>query len=125
MNDKWQIAVVDDDPAVGRALKRLLTATGHRAKVYCSAEGFLSQPDVSVFDCLVLDINMPGMGGLDLHERLIREGVSLPAVFITALQDGELRRQSRRVGKAPLLRKPFEGKRLLTAIQLAIGASPP
>jgi len=79
-----QIAIVDDDPSVCRSLRRLLVAAGMQARTYESAEAFLSEPDRDGFDCIVLDVRMPGISGIELRERLLNEGTTAAMIFLSA-----------------------------------------
>src|SRR5829696_8080987 len=78
------VYVVDDDPSVRAALRRLLRSGGHPVRLFASAEQFLANTDSSARGCLILDVMMPGMSGLQLHERLASHGWELPVIFITS-----------------------------------------
>jgi FixJ family two-component response regulator len=120
MNENLFIVVVDDDPAVGKALKRLLRSLQMEVRTHASVEEFLLETDPQEPDCLILDIRMPGLTGFELHARLQSLGRRIPTVFITA-HDEELREA---VGEEPqILHKPFGEKALLTAIRRAVGPS--
>jgi FixJ family two-component response regulator len=115
------IAIVDDDGSMLRALSRLLTSAGYAAETYASAEEFLRaglRPGVS---CLVLDVQMPGITGLDLLVRLASSGVTLPVIIITAYADGQTCLQALQAGAAAFLYKPFEAPVFLDAIRRALG----
>jgi FixJ family two-component response regulator len=104
-----------------RALRRLLTSAGYAVETYASVEEFLRaglQPDVS---CLVLDVQMPGIGGLDLLVLLASSGVTLPVIIITAYVDEQTYLHALQAGAAAFLYKPFEAHVLLEAIRRALG----
>ena len=113
------VVVVEDDVGMGKALERLLRAAGFRPKSFTSAEELLRTDAAGQADCLVLDINLPGISGLELARCLIAEGRARSIIFITGQDDGKLRDEALRVGCA-YFRKPFEGKALLEAIRGAI-----
>ena len=110
------ISIVDDDESVRDALRSLMDSMGYRAAVFPSGEAFLNSPYVSQTDCLIADIRMPGMSGLELQERLNAAGSSVPIVFISAHDDGEARAQGLRAGAVDFLEKPFSEDSLLGAI---------
>jgi FixJ family two-component response regulator len=112
------IAVVDDDDEVRASLARLLRARGFAVRAYGSAEEFLVRPREEAPDCLVLDIRLAGMTGIDLRQRLLERGVRTPVVFITALDDVATVERIR--AEAICLLKPVEDTALLDAIAGAI-----
>jgi FixJ family two-component response regulator len=111
------IAVVDDDESVRRSTRRLLESFGYRAAVFESAEGFLRFGQLRDTSCLVLDVQMPGMDGLQLQTQLAAEGCGIPVIFITAHDDHESRRRALRAGAVAFLGKPFTDQQLLQAIR--------
>ena len=115
------ICVVDDDDSLLRALRRLLDATGFRVETFSSAEQFLESEHRGRADCLVLDVHLGGLSGLDLQERLRTSGVSTPIVIITAHDERATRERARRAGAIEYLRKPFDDDSLIDAIHKAIG----
>jgi FixJ family two-component response regulator len=117
------IVVVDDDAFVREALKALLKSAGYHAEVFESAEEFLDSGQLAHTACLILDVGMPGIGGLELHRRLVASGEGVPVIFITAHGDEELRAQALEAGAADYLYKPFSEGTLLDAIARSI-ASP-
>ena len=106
MNDVPEplISIVDDDESVRQALKSLIDSVGFRAEVFGSGEEFLKSPYVSQTDCLITDVRMPGMSGLELQERLGAAGCSIPIVFISAHEDKEARIRGLRAGAVDVLR---------------------
>lgn len=118
------IAVVDDDAAVRRALSRLLAGAGYDTKTFVSAEDYLNQADVLRPGCLILDISLGGMSGLELREELIRRGSRVPVVFITAHDDAATRRGLEEAAGVPCLRKPFDEELLFEAIGIVTERTP-
>lgn len=121
--DRPVISVVDDDASLRRSLKNLLLSVGFRVETFASAEEFLRSADRGRIGCLVLDLRMTGMGGLDLVRCLAVEGSRIPVVVLTALGDDETRRRSLEAGAVAFLRKPFASKALLDAIRAALPPS--
>ncbi len=118
-----QIVVVDDDASVRKSLSRLLRSAGIRARVYESAEALLKSRDLPSKGCLILDVRLPGIDGFALFQHLVNRGSTLPAIFITALEDDETRARARDAG-AVLLQKPFDDSELLEAVSTALGTGP-
>jgi len=117
------IGLVDDDPAVRRGLTRLLQACGHRVSAYESGGAFLQQSGDTAFDCLLLDVRMPGMTGLDLYERIRSDGSTVPTIFITGHGDADLEKYALRRGSVAVLSKPIDEDTLLAAINTAVQKS--
>jgi FixJ family two-component response regulator len=111
------VAVVDDDPSLCRSLSRLLRAAGMQAITYASAEAFLADSKQPCFDCVVLDVQLGGMSGIDLGLWLTAEGGSLPIIFITAFDDSDTRERAERAGGAAYFRKADAGSGVLEAIR--------
>lgn len=110
------ISIVDDDESVREALKSLIDSVGLHSEVFGSAEEFLNSPFVFTTDCLIADVRMPGMSGLELQERLKAVNSSIPIVFISAHDDREARSRGLRAGAVDFLQKPFSEDSLLGAI---------
>ena len=123
MNNAPQISIVDDDDSVRDALKSLIDAVGFRVEVFASGEDFLNSPYISETDCLITDVRMPGMSGLELQERLNATGSSIPMVFISAHDDTEARARAIRGGAIDFLQKPFSADSLLGAISACLEKS--
>ena len=117
------ISIVDDDESVRVALRSLIGSVGFRAEVFGSGEEFLSSPYVSKTDCLIADVRMPGMSGLELQERLHDAGSSVPIVFISAHDDKEAQARGLRGGAIAFLQKPFSEDSLLGAISVGLDKS--
>src|SRR5262247_567172 len=114
------VAIVDDDVSIQRALVRLLSATGWHAVTFTSAEAFLQTGIQASPDCLVLDVWLPGMTGVELLEHLAATGSTLPAVIITGRDDLQMRMRAMQAGAAAYLLKPLDGQDLLQALQEAL-----
>jgi FixJ family two-component response regulator len=115
------ICVVDDDHSVRESLSSLIRSVGLAVKVFGSAEEFVASDDLGKADCLILDVRMPGMGGLELQRRLALSHPHLPVVFITAHgSDEELRERALKDGAVDYLSKPLSEETVLGAIQTAL-----
>lgn len=114
------ISIVDDDRSIREATTSLLKSNGFRTAVYSSAEEFLNSSHRAETQCLILDIQMPGMNGLELQQRLAAEDCRIPIIFITAHGDGKIRNQAIQGGAIEFLTKPFCEEALLRAIHLAL-----
>ena len=118
------IAVVEDDPSMRRSIERLLSVSGFTVEVFSSAEALLERGHLDQLGCLVLDIHLPGMSGLELRSRMIETGSSLPTVFITALEDDAIEAAAARLGCVAYLRKPFPPDLLVSAVNKALSDRP-
>src|SRR5437868_2211693 len=114
------IAIVDDDPAVLKALSRLLRSHAFRARTYGSGQEFLAALPAGLPNCLIVDLQMPEMNGLELQQHLVSNGIKIPTILITAHGDVALRDQPGLVGS---LRKPLQEKALFDAIDRAVADS--
>ena len=114
------VAIVDDEAAVRNALSRLLGACAIRTRSYASASDFLSSLPSDKPDCLIVDLQMPGMTGIELLEQLTRSGVTIPSIVITAHGDADVRKRCLAAGAAAYLTKPFDGAVLLASITSAV-----
>ena len=113
------VAVVDDDESACRALSRLLRAEGIQPVSYLSAEALLADAKRPLFDCLVLDVQLGGMSGIELHRRLHAAGSSTPVIYITAHDEPETREQAQAAGCAAYFGKTASGQEVLQAIRRA------
>jgi FixJ family two-component response regulator len=120
MNPGARVAVVDDEVPVRTALGRLLRLARYDVSLFPSGEAFLESLDAQTPDCVVLDINMPGMSGLDVQRRLRSVSIAIPAICITSGEDVSLAREVFDAGVVDLLRKPFSKHDFLEAIQTAL-----
>jgi FixJ family two-component response regulator len=114
------IAIVDDDEAVRIALEGLLRSAGLTARAFESAEEFIGSGQQIQAACLIADIRMPGMSGLELQAKLNSEGCKIPIVFITAHGDAKMRMQALRAGAVEFLAKPFDDEALLESVRAAL-----
>ncbi|MEJ8821600.1 response regulator [Variovorax humicola] len=115
------VAVVDDDESLCRSLGRLLRAAGMQPVTYASAEDFLADTKHPGFDCLVLDVKLGGMSGIELARRLVAKGGHAPFIFITAHDDEETRVEAQAVGCTAYFRKHDPGADVLAAIRRLAG----
>lgn len=111
------VAVVDDDQSLCRSFGRLLRAAGMQPVTYASAEAFLADRKQPRFDCLVFDVQLGGMSGIELGQRLAAEGWHAPVIFITAYDDPETRASAESAGCAAYFRKTDPGVEVLEAIR--------
>jgi len=116
------IAVVDDDPSVLKALRRLLRTHAFHPKTFASAREFLGVLSDGLPECLIVDLQMPEMSGLELHQHLTSEGIAIPTIIITAHDDGDARRRCEAAGAAAYLLKPLEDIPFFAAINKARGS---
>jgi FixJ family two-component response regulator len=116
------IAIVDDDDSLRVALQGLLKATGFPAEAYASAEEFLNSGQQQQTECLITDIRMPGMSGLELQAKLNAERYRIPIIFLTAHGDEKMRMQALRAGAVEFLAKPFDAEALLDNVRAALEA---
>jgi FixJ family two-component response regulator len=114
------VAIVDDDDSMRGALRGLLKAVGLPAIAFASAEEFLKSGQQFETACLIADIRMPGMSGLDLQARLNSERCRIPTIFITAHGDAKMRLQALREGAVEFLSKPFDDEALLESVRAAL-----
>jgi len=116
------IAIVEDDLSMRRAMQRIIEHQGEAVNVFASAEALLRHGIPETFDCLVVDIHLPGMSGLELIAHLARSGIRVPFVFVTALEDDAYRLAAEAAGCVAYLRKPFEADALATAVRATLDA---
>jgi FixJ family two-component response regulator len=114
------IAVVDDDTAIREAVQSLLRSVGLRAEVFASAQDFLQSGRLQDTACLIVDVRMPRMSGLELQQQLTMAHCPVPIIFITAHGDEETRARALRAGAVDFLDKPFSDEVLLGAVQAAL-----
>ena len=115
------VAVVDDDPRVRESLESLIESAGFSAQVFARGEDFLRRSHLTETGCLITDIRMPGMDGLELQRRVRLARPELPIIFITAHHDDELERRAFAEGAVYFIRKPFDAGELLRAARAALG----
>ena len=121
MPNKTIIAVVDDDASVRDALTGLMRSLGYGVIAFGSAEDFLKSPDRPTASCLITDVQMPGMSGPELYDRLVADGEQIPTVLITAFPDSSARQRALQAGVMCYLSKPFREDELLDCIHSVVG----
>jgi FixJ family two-component response regulator len=114
------VAIVDDDDSMRSALQGLLKAVGLPAQAFASAEEFLKSGQQRQTACLIADIRMPGMSGLELQAKLSAEHCRIPTIFITAHGDEKMRMQALRAGAVEFMAKPFNDEALLESVRAAL-----
>jgi FixJ family two-component response regulator len=114
------VSIVDDDDLMRAALQGLLKAAGLPARAFASAEEFLQSDQHHHCTCLIADIRMPGISGLELQARLNDQKISIPTIFITAHGDSRMRMQALRAGAVEFLAKPFDDEVLLDSVRAAL-----
>jgi len=114
------VFVVDDDPSVRRSLKRLIRSAGFAVASFASAQEFLEYPRPDIPGCLVLDIHMPGVSGLELQEEMARAGFNLPVIFLTGYGTVPASVRAMKAGAVDFLEKPVDDNTLLDVIQQAV-----
>jgi len=118
--DRAVVSVVDDDASLRRSVRNLLRSVGFRVETFASAEEFLRSAERENTGCLVLDLRMTGMSGLDLLRHLAAERSRVAVVVLTALGDEETRHRSLQAGAVAFLKKPFHGDALCDAVRAAL-----
>jgi FixJ family two-component response regulator len=116
------LSVVDDDDSVRESLPDLLREFGFAVRAFSSAQEFLSSDYLDATRCLILDVAMPGMSGLDLQQELKRRGKQIPIIFITGQKEEDIQKQAFREGAVKFLYKPFSDSALLEAVGAALPA---
>jgi FixJ family two-component response regulator len=114
------ICVVDDDDAVRISLEGLLRSLGHRVQTFGSAVAFLSSDARGLADCVISDLQMPGMTGIEMKEALVAGGSETPVILITAFADEAQRRRAEQAGVTCFLPKPFVGETLIDCLERAL-----
>ena len=114
------VSVVDDDESIRRTTTLLIESFGFRAAAFESAESFLQSSQLHDTSSLIVDVQMPGMNGLQLQNHLAAAGCGIPIIFVTAYDDNESRRRAMRAGAVAFLGKPFNDEQLLETIRLAL-----
>jgi len=117
------VFVVDDDVSVRESLELLIRCEGWQPEIFASAPEFLSHPQVLIPSCLVLDVSLPGLNGLDLQKRIASDRIDMPIIFITGHGDIPMSVQAMKAGAIEFLTKPFGNDALLSAIRNAIARS--
>jgi len=116
------VCVVDDDASARRGMVRFLRASGFTVASYASASDFLAGGGKAPYGCLILDVQIPGMDGITLQEKLLESGFRKPVIFITAHDDPAAKRRGLKNGAAGFFEKPVTGKDILEAVRRAINS---
>jgi FixJ family two-component response regulator len=116
---KLIVAVVDDDPRVRQSLESLIESAGFTARVFSRAEDFLREDHLTAMSCLITDVRMSGMDGLELQRRVRLRRPELPIIFITGHHDDDVEQRALEQGASFFLRKPFDAEELLRATRIA------
>lgn len=114
------VVIIEDDESYRVAVRRLLKSAGFSVQSFASAEDFLNSGEQRETGCLIADIRMPGMSGLDLQSKLNSDHCPIPTIFITAHGDEKMRLQAMRGGAVKFLAKPFDGEVLIEAVRVAL-----
>ena len=122
MSGSQIVSIVDDDASVRAATESLVRSQGFVAFTFESAEAFLRSPRVDDSSCLITDVQMPGMNGLDLRDRLIAQGSRIPVIFITAFPEQFIRSRAQAGGALAFLEKPFAGRTMIELLRQTLAA---
>jgi len=114
------IAVVEDDASLRDAMENLINSHGFNVHTFASAEAFLAQRDLIEIDCLITDVQMDGMGGVELFHILRNIGVGTPVIFITAFEDERIHKRVMTAGAKGFFSKPFESQAMIDCIEHAL-----
>jgi len=117
------ISIVDDDASVREAIKRLIRSLGYNACTFASADEFLKSEQVQDTSCVITDLHMPGLSGIDLQDRLIARGHRAPVIFITAYPEEDVRARAMKAGAVGFLSKPINHDRLVSHLENALKAN--
>ena len=112
-----RIAIVEDDAAICEAFSLLLEINGYKVDIFMSAGAFLTDAPVDTYDCLVLDMNLPGLNGIELLELLRARNIHVPAIFVTGRADPNLETRARKAGAGETLAKPVTEQTLIAGIE--------
>jgi FixJ family two-component response regulator len=115
------ISIVDDDESIRESTKGFVRSLGYQAAAFASAEEFLQSDSVDRTSCLITDVQMPGLSGVDLQRGLIAQGIQMPTIFITAFPEEEARARAMKAGALGYLSKPFSEESLLECLSMALG----
>jgi FixJ family two-component response regulator len=117
------ISIVDDDESIREATKGLVRSLGYHAATFASAEEFLSSDRVNDTHCLITDVQMPGLSGVELQRRLIAQGRPKPTIFVTAFPDEKTRARAMTAGAIGYLSKPFSEESLIECLDTALNGA--
>jgi FixJ family two-component response regulator len=119
------ISIVDDDVSVREATNALVRSLGYSAATFASAEEFLDSDRVHATSCVIADVQMPGLSGIDLQDRLLAQGVQVPIIFVTAFPDERIRRRALDAGAVDFLSKPWSDEQLISCLDMALRLQQP
>ena len=117
------IAIVDDDESVREATKTFVRSLGHQASTFASAEEFLKSEQVHDTSCLITDVQMPGLSGIDLQDHLVARGHSIPTIFMTGYPDVSVQARAMKAGAVGFLSKPYNVDHLIGCLDKALKPS--
>ena len=120
MSKQSMISVVDDDQSFRDSMRRLLKSLGYSATAFASAAEFLASPRITVTQCLIADIHMPDMSGIELYRHLVQTGLGIPTILVTAYPDDRVQKQMLSEGVRCYLRKPLEESSLIDCLHSAV-----
>ncbi len=120
MSEAAVVSIIDDDESVREATNGLVRSLGYTAATFASAEEYLHSDHVHDSSCVITDLQMPGMSGADLQDRLLAEGHRQPIIFMTALPEEAVRKRVLKAGALGFLRKPFHSERLIECLDRAL-----
>ncbi|MHC4205359.1 MAG: response regulator [Planctomycetota bacterium] len=118
--DKPVVFIIDDDESVCRALRRLIKSVGYNVRTFTSAKDFLNQGCQNMPGCLILDVKMPGMGGLELQDKLVESGSRMPIILMSAHEDISISGEESQTRAIAFLRKPFEDHVIVEKVSSAL-----
>jgi FixJ family two-component response regulator len=114
------ISIIDDDESVRAATRNLVRSLGFSVNTFASAEDFLRSPRMNDSSCVITDVQMPGLSGVELQGRLLAQGRSTPIIFVTAFPDAGVKARAMQAGAICFLTKPFDGSTLINALDAAL-----
>jgi FixJ family two-component response regulator len=114
------VSIVEDDRFFRESMRRLMRSLGYSAEAFASAAEFLASSRLAETNCLIADVQMPAMTGLDLHKRLVETGCAIPTILVTAYPDDEVRARALKDGVVCYLRKPVDEKQLTRCLSMAL-----
>jgi FixJ family two-component response regulator len=117
------ISIVDDDESVRTAMSSLVRSLGYQSRVFCSAEEFLASPELNDTSCVIADVQMPGMSGVELQDALAGRRPELPVVLITAFPEERIRKRAEAGGAVAFFSKPVDSNALIECLEAAVGCS--
>jgi FixJ family two-component response regulator len=119
------VSVVEDDQFFRESMRRLMRSFGYTVEAFASAADFLASPRLVETGCLIADVNMPAMNGLELHRRLTEMGHAIPTILVTAYPESDIRARALNDGVVGYLRKPVDEEHLVRCLRAALGSAEP